>query len=223
MLFCWLGSPLRSSQWWLIEYSYIGESMDLSELSLDRLGSWPVRLRIAILIGIGFFTLALGYLFFIRPRCLYLNSIEKQHSDLKSRYHSAYQQASRLSIYEKQLGDMQKSVDKANQQFILVNEIPQWINTIAKLAIANNVKMHAIKPKQKMTKDFYWIMPVSISATGDYSHLVLFIRQIESLPKTIVFGDLTIAQLNDNKNDDSGTKLLAMDALITVYITKEKI
>jgi type IV pilus assembly protein PilO len=197
--------------------------MDLNELSFNRVAFWPTHVRVAILLGIGIFTLALGCLFFIRPRFMHLSQLEKQHTDLKLRYQNAYKQASALSVYEEQLVGIQKSLHTVHKQFATITEIPQLIHTISQLAIANSLEIRSIKPAQEGIHDFYFSMPLQISVIGDYSHLVFFIRQVESLQKAIVFNDFTITAFNDQKSDDFSTKLLMMNALITVYITKEKI
>lgn len=194
--------------------------MDLNELSFDRLGSWPTHVRIIALGGTFIFTLALGYLFLIKPRLINSNNLEKQQIDLKSRYQSEYKQVTALPEYETQLISAQENLTRSSKQLTTANEMPQLINTISNLATANNLEINSIKPEQESTKDFYVVMPINISLTGDYHHLALFISQVESLQKAITFDDFTMTALNHKKNDGSGLTLLVMNATAMVYVPK---
>jgi type IV pilus assembly protein PilO len=192
--------------------------MDLNELSFDRLGSWPIRVRIVALTGAFVFTLILGYLFLIRSRLTQLHNLEKQQSSLKSWYQSKHQQVIALPEYEDQLISMQKTVTTLNSQLITANEISKLIDMISKLAIANNLEINLIKPGQKSTKDFYTAMPISIVMTGDYHHFALFISQLSALQKILVFDDFTMITLNRKAKDDSDLTLLEMNVTATVYM-----
>ena len=192
--------------------------MDLNELNFDSLGSWPIRVRIIALVGVFAFTLILGYLFLIKSRLAKLHNLEKQQSNLKSRYQREYQQVSVLSEHEEQLSSMQKKVTTLNLQLPTANEIPQLIDTIAKLAVANNLEINLIKPGQERVRDFYTIMPINIAVTGDYHHLALFISQLSALGKALTFDDFTMTALNQKARDDEGLALLEMNAAATVYM-----
>ncbi len=192
--------------------------MDLSELSFDRLGSWPISVRIIALTGIFVFTLILGYLLLIKPRLAKLHNLEKQQNDLKLLYQNECQKVSVLSEYEAQLSSMQKTVTTLNLQLTTANEIPQLIDTVAKLSVANNLEINLIKPGQESVRNFYTIMPINIAVTGDYHHLALFISQLSALQKTLTFDDFTMTALSRKTRDDSGLTLLEMNATATVYM-----
>lgn len=192
--------------------------MDLNELSFDKLGSWPIRIRIIALSGAFIVTLILGYLFLIKSRLTQLHNIEKQQSDLRSLYQNKQQQATALLEYEKQLVNMKETVTILNTQLITADEIPQLIDTIAKLAVANNLIVSLVKPEQENERDFYSVMPISIAVTGDYHHLALFISQLSALQKAITFDDFTMVTLNRKEKDDLGLTLLEMNVTATVYM-----
>lgn len=192
--------------------------MNLNELSFDRLGSWPVPVRIIALAGALVIILILGYLFLIQPRLMDLNHLEKKQSDLKTEYQSESKQANTLPEYEKQLNDIQKNIANLNKQFTTAEKIPQVINTISKLAAANSLTINSIKPEQENAQTFYIILPIQISVTSDYHHLALFVSEIESLQKIITFGDFTITALNDQRKDGLGARLLMMNATVKIYM-----
>jgi type IV pilus assembly protein PilO len=192
--------------------------MNLNELSFDRLGSWPIGVRIIALTVIFLITLILGCLFLIKPRLTQLRNLEKQQSDLKSRYQSEYQQVSVLPEYENQLVSMQKTVKTLSMQLTTANEIPPLIDTIAKMAVANNLAVNLVKPEQESVREFYSVMPINIAVTGDYHHLALFISQLSTLQKVMTFDDFTMTTLNRKAKDSSGLTLLEMNVTATVYM-----
>jgi type IV pilus assembly protein PilO len=191
--------------------------MDLNELSFDRLGSWPIGIRIIALIATFVFTLILGYLLLIKPRLTMLHNLEKQQGDLKSRYQTQYQQAAVLPQYEEQLTNMQKTVATLSRQLTTTKEIPQLIDAISKLALANNIEVNLIK--QEIVRDSYMTMPIYVVVTGDYHHLASFTGQLSILQKIITFDDFAIATLNCKTKNDSGLALLKMNATATVYMS----
>ncbi len=195
--------------------------MNLNELNFDRLGSWPIRVRIIALTGIFLFTLILGYLFLIKPRLTQLHNLEKQQSDLESRYQREHQQVAVLSEYENQLVSMQKTVTTLSLQLTTANEIPPLIDTIAKLAVANDLAVNLVKPEQESVREFYSVMPINIAVTGDYHHLALFISQLSTLQKAMTFDDFTMTTLNRKTEDDSGLTLLELNATAIIYAHRQ--
>jgi type IV pilus assembly protein PilO len=205
--------------WFYRKYWGKSKKMPLNELSFDGLGSWPISVRIIALAVTFISTLALGYLFLIKPYLTHLHHLRKKQSDLTLRYQSEYKQAALLPMYEEQLTHVQKTLTSLSIKLTTANEIPQLINTISKLAIANNLEVSRIKPEQENTRDFYVALPINISVTGDYPHLALFISQVESLQKIIAFDDFTITTLTRKENDDRGLTLLMMNVTATVYMS----
>ncbi len=191
--------------------------MDFNELSFDRLGSWPIFIRIIALIATFVFTLILGCLLLIKPQLTTLRNLEKQQSDLKLRCKTQYQQAVVLPQYEEQLSNMQKIVVTLSRKLTTTKEIPQLIDTISKLALANNIEMNLIQPGQEGARDAYGTIPINVAVTGDYHHLALFIGQLSILQKIITWDDFTIVTFSRKTKDDSGLTLLEMNATATVY------
>lgn len=192
--------------------------MDLNELSFDRLGSWPILVRIVALMSTFIFILFLGYLLLLKPRLTQLRNFEKQQSELKSRYQIKLQKISVLSERQEQLSYMQKTVASLNTKLAAANEIPHLIDSISKLAVVNNLKVNLVKPEQEVTTDIYVALPISIVVMGDYHHLALFMSQLLALQKAISFDDFTITTLNRKAKDDSGATVLRMKTTVMLYM-----
>ncbi len=204
--------------------------MDVNELSLDKIGTLTVPVRIAILAVVFVLLLLGGYLVLVKPRLAILSAVQKEQNDLKSTYQVKYTEAATLPEYQKQLQEMQVILRGMLAQLTTPSEIPQLIDSISKLAIANGLEIDLVKPKDEVERDFYAEMPIDISVTGDYHSLGLFISQVGTLQKIITFNDFTITiappqnQPNPSSSDADkraysvkGSTVLVMDATARTY------
>lgn len=192
--------------------------MNLNAHHFNQIGYWTVSVRIAALIGIGLFTLILGYLFLIKSRLHNLHAIEKQSQSLKLQYQEKYQQSSLLSQYQKQLIATQKALARLNLP--LNSNLTHVTETISNLAAKNHLEIHSLKPEPENIQSFYVAQPISLSVSGDYMHLALFISELSALQKTSTFENFAITTLNRKANEDTGSTLLMMNATVTIHREK---
>ena len=68
-------------------------------------------------------------------------------------------------------------------------EIPNLIEDISKLGIANGLKFELIQPETEIKDGLLTVLPIKIVVTGQYHQLAKFITQIAMLQQIVILGD----------------------------------
>ena len=78
-------------------------SINLSELTLDNVGQWPLPIKLGSIVGIGLLIIGLGYWLLIKSSFEQFDSLEAQEVSLRADFETKQHQAANLQAYRNQL------------------------------------------------------------------------------------------------------------------------
>lgn len=184
---------------------------ELNNLDPNDLGSWPVPVKIALIIIV---MAAIGYAgwhFDLKPQLDELASLEKKEVDLKASFERKQKKAANLEALKKQMAEMQQSFGDMLRQLPNKTEVAGLIVDISQTGLAAGLEFKLFKPGKEVPSEFYAELPIDIDVTGSYHQMGEFISGVAALPRIVTTHDIEIISAQ------AGGGLLTMKAKAKTY------
>lgn len=200
----------------------ISESMDslrkvnLSELDLNNLGSWPAPVRAIACILLVIAVLALGYYFHLKDLQGLLEQRQAEEVTLKQEFASKASLAANLEAYKEQMKEMEISFGALLRQLPSDTEVPGLLEDITRTGLGSGLEFKEIKLLPEVAQQFYIELPIQISVVGGYHDFATFVSGAASLPRIVTLHDFEITENDKDDKIDSGGKL-KMNILAKTY------
>lgn len=166
--------------------------IDINELDLNNLGSWPVAVKViagALLMAV---VLALGYNFHLKDMQDQLDQRRTEEETLKQQFASKAFQAANLDAYKAQMKEMEESFGALLRQLPSDTEVPGLLEDITRTGLGSGLEFEEIKLLPEATQQFYIELPIQISVVGGYHDLATFVSGVSSLPRIVTLHDFEI-------------------------------
>lgn len=193
------------------------KNFDINQLrSLDpkNMGSWPLPIRIAVLVAVYVVVVGGGYVALIQDQRDEYSKLQDTEASLKTTFEQKAAQAANLDTYERQLDDMQKSFGTMLRQLPGKTEIPSLLQDISRAAQVDGLKQDLFRPGNETTKDFYAEKPIDLVLEGGYHELGKFVSDVAALPRIVTLHNITIRPAN---GATGGTDNLTMSLTAKTY------
>ncbi len=159
-----------------------------------------LKLIYKCLIFISFWALigTLIYFFIILPQFNEINKKKAELLKLKTR-------SSKIIKVQKQLTKFKKDFNKIQMKFKIAlkklpdsKEIPKLLLKISKFGKQNDLDFLLFRPEKEIRKDFYAVIPISLSFTGDYSKAGNFFYLIGNMTRIVKVKNFEIKKSNNS-------------------------
>lgn len=183
--------------------------IDLSDLDLNNLGSWPAPVKVitCVLLLIG--VLALGYNFHLKDLQEQLERVRGEEGTLKQQFATKAFQAANLEAYRRQMAEMETSFGVLLRQLPSDTEVPGLLEDITRTGLGSGLEFEEIKLLQEVAQQFYIELPIQISVVGSYHDLATFVSGVASLPRIVTLHDFEIKPVASGDNTKLRMKILA--------------
>lgn len=191
--------------------------IDVADLDLNNLGSWPAPVKFitgAILLAV---VLALGYYLHLQDMQVQLEQQQAQEATLKQQFSSKAFQAANLDAYKKQMSEMETSFGALLRQLPSDTEVPGLLEDITRTGLGSGLEFEEIKLQPEVAQQFYIELPINIKVIGGYHDLATFVSGVSSLPRIVTLHDFEIKP----EKDDSTSKL-QMNIVAKTYRYNDK-
>lgn len=167
--------------------------IDFSNLEIREIGSWPLIMRIGVIVLTVVTSIILVYMLVISKELDDLAAAEKNVADKMKDYKDQYNQAVNLDAYNKQMQDAQTTFQEYVNELPAASNIPELIDSLTKIGQKNNLKINSIKiGDPKLESGFYMSLPLTLSMTGQYHDIGLFVSDVSKLARIVTLGDFNI-------------------------------
>jgi type IV pilus assembly protein PilO len=191
--------------------------IDLADLDVNNLGSWPIAVKVITCILLLILVLALGYNFHLKDLELQLDSKRAEEATLKEQFAAKAFQAANLEAYKEQMKEMETSFGALLRQLPSDTEVPGLLEDITRTGLGSGLEFEEIKLLPEATQQFYIELPIRISVVGGYHDLATFVSGVASLPRIVTLHDFEIKPLTA----ENGSKL-RMSILAKTYRYNDK-
>lgn len=175
---------------------------DLRSLDPKNMGSWPLPMRIVVLVVLYAALLVGGYVLIISDQRDQYGQLQDKETSLKTEFEGKALQAANLDVYKKQLEDMQTSFGTMLRQLPGQTEIPSLLQDISQAAQVDGLKQDLFRPGGEAPKDFYAEKPIDLQLEGSYHQFGKFVSDVATLPRIVTLHNISIRPLSGTGNDN---------------------
>ncbi len=188
--------------------------MDLSELDLENLGSWPLPVKIISCVLLLAALLFAGWHFHVSELLSVYETEQQKEQTLKEQFRKKAFEAANLEAYEKQLEEMEVSFSALLKQLPGETEVPGLLDDITLIGRGSGLNFNSISLQPERAQEFYIELPIKIVASGSYHDLATFVSGVASLPRIVTLHDFSITP--------QGSEALTLDILAKTYRYKDQ-
>lgn len=193
--------------------------LDVSELSLDNIGSWPLAVKVIAWVLVFLLVAVLGYVYNVSDLRDQLTQSAQKELDLKKEFEDKARKAANLEALRKQMVEMQVSFGALVSQLPSDTEVPGLLEDITNKGVESGLEIKSIKLQPEQSKEFYVELPISIEVTGSYHDFGTFVSGIAGLPRIVTLQDFKIqsAAAGASKDKDASPGMLSMSISAKTY------
>ncbi|MDA0425085.1 type 4a pilus biogenesis protein PilO [Stutzerimonas frequens] len=177
--------------------------IDVADLDLNNLGSWPAPVKFITGVILLAVVLALGYYLHLQDMQVQLEQQQAQETTLKQQFSSKAFQAANLEAYKEQMAEMETSFGALLRQLPSDTEVPGLLEDITRTGLGSGLEFEEIKLQPEVAQQFYIELPINIKVIGGYHDLATFVSGVSSLPRIVTLHDFEIK----SEKNDSASKL----------------
>ncbi|MBX9913097.1 MAG: type 4a pilus biogenesis protein PilO [Pseudomonadaceae bacterium] len=193
------------------------KKLDLSELDVNNVGSWPVLVKAIACVLLVLVVLGLGYQFQLKDRQADLEQRSAEEITLKEQFSSKAFQAANLDAYKAQMIEMEASFAGLLRQLPSDTEVPGLLEDITRTGLNSGLEFEGIKLLPEVTQQFYIELPIQMSVLGRYEDLATFASAVSSLPRIVTLHDFEL-----KPDGADGSSRLRLNILAKTYRYNDK-
>ena len=193
------------------------KKVDLSELDLNNLGSWPAVVKGISCLLLLVVALVLGYNFYLKDLQAMLDGRRAEEVSLKEQFSSKAFQAANLDAYKAQMREMEESFGALLRQLPSDTEVPGLLEDITRTGLGSGLEFEEIKLQPEVAQQFYIELPIQIVVVGGYHDLATFVSGVASLPRIVTLHDFEITLPAKQGDEPVSSSALRMSILAKTY------
>jgi type IV pilus assembly protein PilO len=189
------------------------KKVNLSDLDVNNLGSWPAAVKFITCLLLLIAALALGYNFYLKDLQGSLDKKRGEENSLKKQFSNKAFQAANLDAYKLQMKEMEESFGTLLRQLPSDTEVPGLLEDITRTGLGSGLEFEEIKLQPEVAQQFYIELPIQITVVGGYHDLATFVSGVASLPRIVTLHDFKIGL----SAEDGSVSKLRMNVLAKTY------
>ena len=191
--------------------------VDINDLDLNNIGSWPAAVKVIAGILAVILVLALGYNFHLKDLQANLDQQRMEEENLKQQFSSKAFQAANLEAYRDQMKEAEVSFGALLKQLPSDTEVPGLLEDITRIGLDSGLEFEEIKLLPEVTQQFYIELPIQIQVVGGYHDLATFVSGVASQPRIVTLHDFELVPASQDS-----TSKLRMSILAKTYRYNDK-
>ena len=172
-------------------------NVDLSDLNLEAMASWPPLLKIILLSALFVALLVAGFYLHIEDLNKRLKLVEREETTLRLDFEQRAFEAANLAAYKAQLAEMEVRFGALVAQLPSETEVPGLLEDITDKGELNGLSIERIDLLDEQAQNFYVELPIAIQAVGSYHDIGAFISGMAGLPRIVTLHDFEIVTARD--------------------------
>lgn len=187
------------------------KKINLNELDANNMGSWPLPVKIALLVIVFGGVLFGGYKFMITDQLSSLEAKKREEQQLRQEFATKQAKAANLDAYKAQLEEMRRSFGAMLRQLPGKTEIDALLIDISQAGLAAGLQQELFVPQNELAREFYAEVPIQIRLSGNYHQFGEFASAVAALPRIVTLHDIAITRQSEKGQD------LIMDVIAKTY------
>ncbi len=172
---------------------------DLSNLTMENIGTWPIPVKVATVLLICAAVMGLGYWKLTTPKIEELKTAQNRELELRAEFEGKQQKAANLEVLKKQLEDIKQTMGELLQKLPSKTQVPDLLQDISQTGLGAGLEFDIFKPSAEQPQEFYVELPIQIQVTGDYHQFGSFISGVAALQRIVTVHDVKIRPAGGDK------------------------
>ena len=193
------------------------KDIDLNNLDLSSIGSWPMPVKAALIAVVCIVVLALGYFLDTQKQLDTLESSRNKEISLKKDFETKQAKAVQLDAYKKQMEEMKQSFGAMLRQLPSKTEVEDLLVDISQTGLSSGIEFQLFKPEAERQIEFYAELPITIKMSGNYHQFGRFVSGIAALPRIVTLHDFEISNTGREVFGTEGEMMLKMTITAKTY------
>ncbi len=168
------------------------QEFDFNNIEWERMGVWPLPVKVMFAVLIMAVIMGLGYYFLIMPAQDDLQSASSRESRLMDDYESKAFQVANLDEYREQLAEMRLSFEEVLRQLPDDTEIPDLLEDITDTAEQSGLSVNELSIGDPNPQELFIEQPLELDAVGGYHEIGTFVSGMSALPRIVTLHDYTL-------------------------------
>lgn len=178
-------------------------NIDLNELDLNEVGTWPWSVKIILILLTGVFILFLGYWTDTKKQLAVLDVSQKEELSLRTTFEVKQHKAANLDSYKEQMNIMKASFGALLRQLPEKTQVPGLLEDISHQGLAAGLEFRSIRLQPEKEIDFYVELPIELSVIGNFHQFGEFVSNVAALPRIVTLHDFAIHPVTADGNGES--------------------
>lgn len=168
------------------------QEIQLSDLTLDNVGTWPLPVKVVAWIAAFGAVLFLGYNYHLKEMQAQSDQVRAQEDELRRQFEAKAFQVANLDALRSQLAEMEQQFGALLGQLPKDTEVPGLLEDITEKGVDAGLKFSSIALQGERAAEFYVELPIDINVTGTYHDLGGFASGVAGLPRIVTLHDFKI-------------------------------
>ena len=187
--------------------------IDLNNLDLTNIGSWPVAIKGVLITVVAVGVLALGYFVDIQAQQEELERNISEEKRFKEDFEIKQAKAANLDAYKAQMVEMEDSFGAMIRQLPSKTEVEDLLVDISQTGLASGIEFQLFKPLAEKHIEFYAELPITLKMTGTYHQFGEFVSGIAALPRIVTLENISLKSAKGKGKKET----LTMDVTAKTY------
>ncbi len=162
---------------------------------IEKILKLPNKQKIAILLAVLLFEGGALFWTMYLPRHKTLGELQDKLNSLHNQIEETRKIANNLPRFKREYDDLNNELEKALTELPNQKEIPSLLTSITAAGKDAGLDFLVFKPQAEVPKDFYAVVPINITVSGNYYNVANFFAAISRLSRivnisNVVFSDI---------------------------------
>lgn len=166
--------------------------VNLSDLTLDNIGSWPIAVKVVVWVLVFGLVCFLGWNYHLKGMREQLIAVRTAETQLREEYRLKAFQVANLEALKAQLAEMEEQFGALLSQLPKDTEVPGLLEDITVKGTDAGLAFDSIALEGERAAEFYVELPININVKGGYHDLGGFASGVAGLPRIVTLHDFAI-------------------------------
>ncbi len=162
-------------------------------LDTENYGSWPVAVKVTVLVFIVAFIAALAWALPISNKIDEIKASESEQQVLLDSYRKKESRARHLQAYKIQVAQMEIEFKTLLDQLPKETRVSELVEGINMTGVGSNIRFQDISVEPEIENEFFIEQPIRIAALGEYHQFGSFLSGLAALPRIITMHDFEVS------------------------------
>ncbi len=175
------------------QFSFNDFRRSFESLDTENYGSWPLPVKLTVLIFIVGFIAALSWAMPISSKIDSISAAESEQQTLLDSYREKESRARHLEAYKSQVTQMEAEFKTLLNQLPKDTRVSELVEGINMTGVGSNIRFQDISVEPEIENEFFIEQPIRIAALGEYHQFGSFISGLAALPRIITMHDFEVS------------------------------